>query len=192
MMEMRLERNAVMAHRRLCSTAHHEAWHAVAAYLFGLAFTFATIRPAAESAGHVEVTIPLWVKRARRSDPGFRLWVDSHVMVQMAGFLAESDYLKRGNHKAAASDYAGTDELAKLVTFGIRERLRYLDWLYERTRAVTSRRQFRRAVKAFADALLQHHTVSGTTRRRAHDPGYPRRPSYSGSLTAVNPSIIRA
>jgi hypothetical protein len=142
------------------STAHHEAGHAVAAHVLGIEFTQATIRGDRRCAGAVEARIPGWVKRARAAHPGFRVWVDGFVMTHMAGFLAERDHTGRGNHKGAVTDYAATYSLAKMVTFNSRERDRYLDWLYERMRAMASRRAFRNAVRSVAAVLMRRQTVS--------------------------------
>jgi hypothetical protein len=63
-------------------------------------------------------------------------------------------------HHEAFNDYLGTYRLAKMVTFNSRERDRYLDWLYERMRAMARRRVFRNAVYSVAAVLMRRETVS--------------------------------
>lgn len=142
------------------STAHHEAGHAVAAHVLGIDFTGATIQADRRVAGQVEVQIPAWVRRAKVPGPRFRLWVDAYVMTHMAGLLAEREHTGRNNHKGAVDDYLGTFTLAEMVTFTPKERDRYLDWLYERMRALARRRAFRTAVRSVAAVLMRRQTVS--------------------------------
>ena len=142
------------------STAHHEAGHAVAAHVLGIEFTEVTIRGNRRVAGQVEVRIPGWVKRTKVPSPRFRLWVDSYVMTHMAGLLAEREYTGRNNHRGAFDDYLGSCKLARTVTYTDRERDCYLDWLYERARALARRRVFRNAVRSVAAVLMRRQTVS--------------------------------
>jgi hypothetical protein len=81
-------------------------------------------------------------------------------MTHMAGLLAEREHTGRNNHKGAIDDYLGTDKLAQMVTFTPKERDRYLDWLYERTRGLARRRAFRNAVRSVAAVLMRRQTVS--------------------------------
>jgi hypothetical protein len=108
----------------------------------------------------VTYTTPKWIKGANVLDFAVRRWVEANIMSQMAGFIAERQYQGRGNHVGAFEDYAGTYELATMISLSRKETDLYLDALFERTSALMRPRIVRRAVSAVTRALLRENDLA--------------------------------
>lgn len=125
--------------------AIHEAGHAVIGYRHGLSIAMTSIKPNPDSAGRVSGS-----GGAYNEDEAA-----SHILTALAGFAAmvafglASDEARIG----ASSDYEGAAELLAFWFAGDN----LADW--ER-RALAEVEADRKAIKAVADALLAHETLS--------------------------------
>ena len=151
------------AERERHSTAQHEAGHAVMAAILGVGLTRVSIEPASGTQGQVTYAIPAWITKGHPPESAVRRWCEANIMSQMAGFIAEKHFLGRANHVGATADYAGTWEMASLISLSQREAELYLDALFERTSTLMKKRVLRRAVSRIAEALLLE---SNLTRRQ--------------------------
>jgi len=151
------------AERERHSTAQHEAGHAVMAAILGVGLTRVSIEPASGTQGQVTYAIPAWITKGHPPESAVRRWCEANIMSQMAGFIAEKHFLGRANHVGATADYAGTWEMANLISLSQREAELYLDALFERTATLMKKRVLRRAVSRIAEALLLE---SNLTRRQ--------------------------
>ncbi len=156
-------RKALRERRARRATAHHEAGHAVIAWVLGLTVGSASIQQQGDSCGRVEIDVPRSVKRGTWMDPSVRMWAEGNIMAQMSGFIAERRYRGRANHVGAFADYLSTGDIATVFTFSREERDLFLEWLFARARALMRRRAARLAVTAVARALLKKERISGRT-----------------------------
>lgn len=137
-------------------TAHHEAGHAVAAYLLGRAFTRVSIEANEETVGRCSFRAPgEWFRPHERLDTRTRARLEERIIISLAGPHAEAMFSGRFDDDAAAEDIARASELADYMSNNDPDESQaYLEWLGYRTRRLTEREVFWPAVDALAHGLL--------------------------------------
>jgi hypothetical protein len=142
-------------------TAHHEAGHAVAAYVLGRAFTRVSIRPDGETLGRCSFRPPGdWFRPDERIDGLTRRRIEERIMISLAGPEAEALYSGRYDGDAAQEDVERAFQHACFVTTGESEAWAYLEWLRLRTLNLMNRDGFWASVEELARELLRHEEVS--------------------------------
>ena len=172
--------------KQLRSTAFHEAGHVVACYFLGVPFKCVTIVATQGARGHVHHSdpwLPAWlekVKKARdRGAGGFadaptRRWVESRVMMYLAGGLAheraksiESSGVSLGWGLGDGRDKANARDLLESLSSSNNEAGAYLSWLIAATRTML----------ALPDVWLAVDAVGRGAARAAHVVGQGGPPS---------------
>jgi hypothetical protein len=90
--------------RRIRATAYHEAGHAVIAWHFHLRFKHVTINPGSDSLGHVLLGHPKWFRPDIASSDRIRIHAERHIIVDLAGQIAEEKFLGKRPRYGMQSD----------------------------------------------------------------------------------------
>lgn len=96
------------------ATAHHEAGHAVVAWRVGLGFKYVTVKPDANrgSLGHIASRFPGWFKPEIEASDRIRLHAERHIVMGLAGQLAEKKFLSRRPRCGMEGDNQNAADLA--------------------------------------------------------------------------------
>jgi len=142
-------------------TAHHEAGHAVAAYLLGRAFTRVSIEANDQTLGRCSFRPPgEWFRPDERLDARTRDRLEERIIISLAGPHTEALHSGAFDEDAAAEDLARASELADyMCDSDPDESFAYLQWLGVRTRRLIEREDFWPAVAALARELLARKEV---------------------------------
>jgi ATP-dependent Zn protease len=147
------------------ATAFHEAGHAVSHWLNAIPFEGVSIARKGDSFGRVMLR-----KLGRRP---FKSWrgdsltlrqrdrLERHVVVLLAGEIAESCYMRRHNHNGASYDFEMALGLCEGMIETPKECIAYLNWLYVRSRGQITTRENWLAVHAVATRLLSAKSITG-------------------------------
>lgn len=148
--------------KNLVATAHHEAGHAVAAFLLKRRLRSVTIVPNSKDGSLGSTNYRFKSGEVRDLSYMSRRHVEDHIIICFAGGIAEQRFRGRANHRASRSDHFEAVELA-LEHIGRADEARaYADWLFVRTKNLLLHTPNAwRAVKAIATALLKFQTLSG-------------------------------
>jgi ATP-dependent Zn protease len=151
--------------KQLQATAYHEAGHAVACRANGVRIKKATIIFNEEdgSAGAVHHEFMFRGMQPNiKVTPRFREALEAHIMIKLAGAIAQRKFAPRSVRKYhAASDYRSAGHLALLYICENDAKIcsAYLQWLQLRTQHWVDVNW--RKISRVADALLTHKTLSG-------------------------------
>ena len=172
---------------RLEATAHHEAGHAVAAYLRNRRFTSVSIVSGGETLGQcVFGRKPREIHLDVESYGKTRERIETLIMVAMAGVIAEYLLTGRRNWRGAQSDLHDATNCAAYVVSDEREMRAYLRWLWERTRNLLSAEPHWSAVKALAAELLAGGRVGERRARQVIAAALSRRPAVKRRRPAAS------
>jgi ATP-dependent Zn protease len=144
--------------RRLDSTAHHEAGHAIAAWYTGLKFRYVTFEPAKDSLGHMlHGKTPAWFHPDVDLSDRVRHRNECHIVVSLAGHIAESKFLgKHPRYGMESDDYHAID-MADYLDGSSKTRTAFLHYCWSQSDDLMVR--FSRQVKAVAVSLLKHRKL---------------------------------
>ncbi len=145
---------------RLTATAHHEAGHAVAAYIAKRRFKHVSIEAIDDDLGHV--LYEAWSKDFRPdSEVGFREQrrIEGAVFTAYAGHAAEAIFTGRESWSGSSTDRDNAFQLASYATGSEEERDAYLKLMWIRARQRLRKPSNWRAVEALANALLRDRRV---------------------------------
>ena len=99
--------------RELQATAHHEAGHAVAAWRLGLGFRKVTIMLGKNSLGHMlHARSPKWFNPELDSSDRTRLRIERHIIISLAGQIAEGRFRGRPPRSGMESDNRNAVDMA--------------------------------------------------------------------------------
>lgn len=98
--------------KRKKATAYHEAGHAVAAWRQGLKFKRVTIKPDADSLGHVLKGFPKWFRPDNDQSDRVRLHAERHIIMDFAGQLAEAKFRGRRPRYGMGADNQNAVDMA--------------------------------------------------------------------------------
>jgi len=156
--------------RHRLRVAHHEAGHAVAAYLSRpqIMVTSATIKKTISFGGMVSIGGPLSREDSRELETiaprdrsrRIRPRVEGFVIMCLAGAAAEQKHGIRGA-APRGPDRNIALELVEHMTYSEEERAAYIQWLWVRTKALLRTPHVWVAVEAVAHALLEREALSG-------------------------------
>ncbi len=148
---------------RKVATAYHEAGHAVAAYRLDIPVTRATIEADDDSLGSVvHANLHRRVYRALEAGPitpQTRDKIERHMIIALAGGIAEKQYCNRGNYVGSKRDRHSVVDFAIALSNSTAEAEAYLKWLQQRTINLIQRNW--NAVDAVTERLLALTTLSG-------------------------------
>jgi hypothetical protein len=142
-------------------TAHHEAGHAVAAFLVKRRFRHVSIEPDQRSLGHV--LYRAWDKRFdpnARFSPRTEILLRDAVVTALAGFEAQFRFSGKRPWRSARSDHDQALDLALRACCSGEEAAAYVEWLSVRTRQMFSVPSTWKAVRALARSLLRQQRLS--------------------------------
>ena len=149
--------------KRLSCTAHHEAGHAVAASMLALRVQRASIEPAEDYLGIV--SHPRWPKHLTdalqfgRPTLSQIARLEAHVIVLLAGGIAERQYRGRSNRVGAADDLHKAVDIVMALSGNAKESSAYLTLLHCRAESLVQVHWG--AIEAVAQALLSTKTLTG-------------------------------
>jgi hypothetical protein len=169
------------------SIAHHEAGHAVAAYLTDTEFEYVTIEPNDRVGGHVRLILDTNMVREHtvfqfhypdgfvptghgnsldiNIDPRVRSFVESGMLISAAGNAAQQLFHQKWfggfewNSGTSFNDMIAFMDLAETVTGSEAECTAYMEWMEQRTWNLMAVLSHRRAVRALANALVKSRTI---------------------------------
>src|SRR5947209_7198354 len=76
--------------RQLSFSAHHEAGHAVLAFLLGIPFFYVTVRPESGNLGRIVLRgVPVWCEPHLNEQPRVKSRLEKTIIVLFAGDLVE-------------------------------------------------------------------------------------------------------
>jgi len=139
--------------------AFHQAGHAVAAVLLGVACRGASVLEETDSLGRVRLAVPTWLHPEGDNDARTRRWVKAKVQVGWAGMVAEVELCHTPLALARAGSQADLSAMAALATYavGSQEELEaYLEWLRCRTVNLVRHCLVQQRITKVAEALLDH------------------------------------
>ena len=155
--------------RAIAATAYHEAGHAVAAWWFCLKYKHVTIRPNADSLGHMLHSVPNWFRPDIESSDRVFLRAQRHIITSFAGQLAEAKLRGRPPRFGMESDNQNAVDMA-LRFCGSRETTEaYLRYCWLMARDLVNERWPQ--IEALAAALMERETLNHLDAIEVINPG---------------------
>lgn len=150
---------------KLQATAHHEAGHAVVAFLLGFRVTSATIVPGSDYAGMV-VYRPRGKVDLKSATAVMRIKAEDWIISILAGDIAQRRYDPRSSrHWHGTADRSHATDIALSLCGSGESATAYLAWLSIRTKDMVHGRW--PIVEKIATLLLERKTISGDELRAA-------------------------
>lgn len=151
------------------ATAHHEAGHAVMAFLLGHKVRSVTIVPGATPDGEQYQGMVHSTPRGRvdfySNTPAMRIKIEHVIMVTLAGDIAQRKFRPRSSRTwHASADRTTAADMALSLCGSGEQTSAFLAWLHIRTRDIIHDRW--RVVKSVAAALLERETLTGEELRQ--------------------------
>jgi ATP-dependent Zn protease len=155
--------------RAIAATAYHEAGHAVAAWWFCLKYKHVTIRPNADSLGHMLHSVPNWFRPDIESSDRVFLRAQRHIITSFAGQLAEAKLRGRPPRFGMESDNQNAVDMAFRFC-GSRETTEaYLRYCWLMARDLVNERWPQ--IEALAAALMERETLNHLDAIEVINPG---------------------
>lgn len=149
--------------------AHHEAGHAVAAFLYHFKIDFATIKSDGDAAGMVRC-YPRGKMDLYSASPIMRNKIERNIIVTLAGDIAQRKFAPRSSRSwQLTADRSAASNMALSVCGTGESATAYLAWLYIVARDQVHGRW--NLVERVASALLDRETLSGDDLRHVILPG---------------------
>jgi hypothetical protein len=154
---------------KLKKTAYHEAGHAVANFATGKRFTKVSVIPIPEDGSLGRVSGTGWQSKLNpelddTEQPRLRRMVEREIITLLAGVVAEAKLTGRYNHIGASKDYHKAVSYASYVTDSTRETEAYIEWLFEKTKNILSRRWG--AVELLTEELVRQQEIGYLATRK--------------------------
>jgi Peptidase family M41 len=152
-----------MHNKAMRATAYHEAGHAVISLIERHHFQRVSIIPNKKDGtlGHCTSNpSPKWLTPEVANTLRERKWIESEIMILLAGSAAERHMMGRHSRKGSGGDREDAIDLAQKLYDG-RVLERFLDFMVELTRDAVANPVTWLKIEAVAHALLDRGTLSG-------------------------------
>lgn len=145
---------------KLTATAYHEAGHAVIAHELRIRFKLVTVKPEADSLGHVLRSHPSNFRPDLSETLKTRDRVERNLVVMLSGLAAERKLTGRHNWGGAGEDLRQSVDLASYLFSNAELCGKYLEFIKSFADDIVARRLNWLRIKALAAALLEQETLT--------------------------------